>query len=48
VFDHVHNITLEIIVDEFNERMTTTDPDVFASFDDYENAEITLSHLGAR
>ena len=34
VFEHVHNITLETIVAEFNECMTTTDPDVFGSFDD--------------
>jgi hypothetical protein len=25
--------------------MTTTDPDVFASFDNYEKAEVTLSRL---
>jgi hypothetical protein len=51
LFDHVHNVTLEALTDEFKARMTPTTnptaptPPPFSAFDKYEKGEITMSRL---
>ena len=51
LFDHVHNVTLDALTDEFKTRMTPiTDPAApapppFSAFDKYEEGEITMLRL---
>ena len=46
LFEHVHNVTLNMLTAEFFLRMTPTmDPPPYSAFDQYEKGDVTMSRL---